>query len=152
MRSAQYCTSTVLLLLHKDASFGTLHQLSFEPGNGGHFFLVWLIVVIYKVLQETYNGADGFHFGSCIFTYYEHLSKMRDQSQIKKEVRQREVHGKPNQFLVDNDWTQVIHDQESDKSKGKVENLISYSGRHGEMYSFPVSHVFNHKNKFRSYY
>ena len=25
-------------------------------------------------------------------------------------------------------------------------------GRHGKMYSFPVSHVFNHKNKFRSYY
>ena len=27
-----------------------------------------------------------------------------------------------------------------------------FSGRHGKMYSFPVSHVFNHKNNFRSYY
>ena len=34
----------------------------------------------------------------------------------------------------------------------KLAKFSNSPGRHGKMYSFPVSHVFNHKIKFRSYY
>ena len=33
-----------------------------------------------------------------------------------------------------------------------VQRNCTTTGRYGKMYSFPVSHVFNHKNNFRSYY
>ena len=38
---------------------------------------------------------------------------------------------------------------EIDKIKvKKIDTADNASGRHGKMYSFPVSHVFNSKNKF----